>query len=339
MAGVSNETVSAVLGAFGVDYSAAQVKPCRPGFSGALVWKVDCSYGAFALRRWPPEHPSPARLEWIHQVLRHVRGAGFALAPLPRYSREARSIFERDGYLWELASWMPGAAFPSLNDAPRRLQTACEAVAQFHIAARSLAGEGTWAKRSPGLAEREQLLRDLLGGGCARLEHAIEPGIWPEAAARGVELLGRFKLAAPAVEKLLRSSVTLAAPQYVCLRDIRAEHVLFEGSRVSGLIDFGAIGVETRAADIARFLGDAAGDEAAAWRNGIEEFDRVLRLTDAERRLIEAFDASAVLLSGIRWLTWIYLEKRTFSDRSAVIARLDRLLGRLNRLANLSGEC
>ena len=37
-----------------------------------------------------------------------------------------------------------------------------------------------------------------------------------------------------------------------CLRDARPEHFLFEGDRLSGLVDYGAMGVDSVAGDLAR---------------------------------------------------------------------------------------
>lgn len=40
-----------------------------------------------------------------------------------------------------------------------------------------------------------------------------------------------------------------------CIRDIWHDHVLFDGDRVTGLIDFGAMQIDTPATDIARLVG------------------------------------------------------------------------------------
>lgn len=44
------------------------------------------------------------------------------------------------------------------------------------------------------------------------------------------------------------------------------------------------------------------------------------------------FDASTVLLSGMNWLQWIYVEDRRFSQRAAVLSRLDVTIDRLEGL-------
>jgi len=49
--------------------------------------------------------------------------------------------------------------------------------------------------------------------------------------------------------------------------------------------------------------------------------------------LVTAFDRSGVLLGGLQWLEWIYLEGRKFENRTSVLARVDEFLARLERLA------
>ena len=56
----------------------------------------------------------------------------------------------------------------------------------------------------------------------------------------------------------------------------------------------------------------------------------MIRVVDlAEGALVEAFDHSGLLMAGIQWLEWIYVDDRQFEDRAAILARIDRLLGRL----------
>ena len=147
-----------------------------------------------------------------------------------------------------------------------------------------------------------------------------------------------FRLAAPTVLALLDHATVLHVPLQPCIRDIWHEHVLFEGETVSGLVDFGALRPENVAADIARLLGSLAGDHAADWKLGLSAYEQVRPLSASERELITAFDRSAVLMSGIQWLQWIYLEGRTFEAPQRVLDRLDENLARLVQLASGQGR-
>jgi Ser/Thr protein kinase RdoA (MazF antagonist) len=133
---------------------------------------------------------------------------------------------------------------------------------------------------------------------------------------------------------LLSDTVRLSVPIQPAIRDIWRDHVLFLGNDVSGLVDFGALRPESVAADVARLLGSLVGDEAAGWQTGLTAYEAVRPLSSIERRLMTAFDQSGVLLSGLQWLSWVYLDGRIFEDRAAVEARLDELLARLERLAS-----
>ncbi len=90
--------------------------------------------------------------------------------------------------------------------------------------------------------------------------------------------------------------------------------------------------IENIAADLARLAGSLAGDDPYGWQAALAAYHTVRPLSEGEQRLIVAFDRSSVLLSGLQWLAWIYLEGRAFDRPAAVESRLDAILGRLERL-------
>ena len=90
--------------------------------------------------------------------------------------------------------------------------------------------------------------------------------------------------------------------------------------------------------DVARLLGSLVGDEPDGWRDGLSAYQTVRTLSESELQLVEAFDRSTVLLAGMNWLRWIYVEGRQFADRNKVLIRLDRILQRLGHLATSIGE-
>jgi Ser/Thr protein kinase RdoA (MazF antagonist) len=110
--------------------------------------------------------------------------------------------------------------------------------------------------------------------------------------------------------------------------------VLFVGDEVTGIVDLGAMRVETVAADVARLVGSLCGADRQAWRAAIDAYEAVRRLTDNERRLIPVLDVSQILLAGINWIEWVYTERRYFPDPAAVEKRItdihERLVATLN---------
>ena len=130
----------------------------------------------------------------------------------------------------------------------------------------------------------------------------------------------------------MRASALVSCLQ-PCLRDARAEHFLFEGEQLTGLVDFGAMGVDSVAGDLARLIGEWLDGDTRARGDALEAYERVRPLEPAEIILIGVFETSADLLIGERWVRWHYVEGRRFDDPQAVSKGLARGLKRLERLA------
>ncbi len=304
------------------------------GFSGALLWRLESIRGPLCLRCWPVGHPSQDRLKFIQAVLWHVDQEGFHHISVPLDTRHGHGYVLHAGHLWELAPWLPGAADYHQNPSPDRLGNALRALAEFHKAAASFPLPETGPAPSPGILERRERLAALVGGGLDELRAKARGGNWPELAARAQDLILLASRAIPKVQPLLDSAATVRVELMPCIRDIWSAHVLFVGDRVSGMVDFGSMRPENVAADVARLLGSLAGDDAQARQRGLKAYQEVRRLSEAELSVMNAFDASTVLMGGLQWLQWTYLEGRVFDDRTAVISRVDELASRLATLAN-----
>jgi homoserine kinase type II len=146
------------------------------------------------------------------------------------------------------------------------------------------------------------------------------------------EIIALFRQLAPRIEPELAAAALVETKLQPAIRDVWADHFLFTGDSVTGLVDFGGLNIDTPATDIARLLGSMAGDDAAAWQVGVAAYEAIRPLTSAERQLIPVFDRSSVLLSGMNWLRWIYIEGRTFADTEAVKTRLATIVGRMRHL-------
>jgi homoserine kinase type II len=133
----------------------------------------------------------------------------------------------------------------------------------------------------------------------------------------------------------LKPFAEIPLPLQVCIRDVWHDHVLFEGDRVTGIVDFGAIEVDTPATDIARLLGSLVGDEEAGWQAGLEAYAQVRPLTLIERKAVQALDAAGTILAGCNWIRWIYIDGREFDDWAQIVNRFEDVLTRARRLAKL----
>lgn len=302
------------------------------GFSGARLWRLKSARGTLCLRRWPTEHPTVERLEFIQAVLWHVDQEGFRLIPVPLETRHRHGYVWHAGHLWELAPWLSGQADYPQKPSPEKLHNALASVARFHDAAATFPLPEIGPTASPGILERRDRLRELLTGRLAELQSAVTLGPWPELAARAGDLISLFAKTAPRIVPLLERAAQVQVILQPCIRDIWHAHVLFEGERVSGIVDFGSLRPENVAADVARLLGSLVADNRDDWQRGLAAYQTVRRLSHDELTLVAAFDRGTVLMAGLQWLDWIYLERREFADRAAVLTRVDECLSRLARL-------
>jgi len=303
------------------------------GFSGATFWRIDAREGLLCLRRWPPGNPSEEGIRFIHAVLQHVARTGFDLVPVPLQTVQGVS-YVRDGEcFWELSPWMAGKADSTDRPSPARIAAAMVALAGFHRAAQGFPISGRKSGRSAGIGDRLHRARQWLSGGLDELSALLTPTVCPRLFERARRVLALAGTTGPALVPRLEAAADEQVPLQPCIRDVWRNHVLFQGDRVSGLIDFGSLAVDNVATDVARLLGSLAGDEPELRRLGLSAYGSVRPLGDAEAPLVEAFDQSTVVLSGLNWCDWIYRQHRTFADWGAVEARLDEIARRLESLA------
>jgi Ser/Thr protein kinase RdoA (MazF antagonist) len=143
------------------------------------------------------------------------------------------------------------------------------------------------------------------------------------------ELLWQIEPHLAALERQLNEVRALEVPLQPCLRDIWHDHVLFVGDRVSGLVDLGSMSFESVAADVARLLGSLCGNDKRSWSVGMAAYEALRPLSEDERKLVAAFDRSNTLLAGVKWVEWVFVERRRFADPTAVLRRMEHILDRL----------
>jgi Ser/Thr protein kinase RdoA (MazF antagonist) len=318
---------------------AATVPPgaLASGFSGSLVWQLHTRRGILCLRCWPAEFSDTVHLRWIHSILDGVFQAGFRLVPVPTKTSAGATFVYQEGFLWQLEPWLRGEADDDSSSDRRpsavRVTAALTALAEFHAAGAADSVNCLPDGPAPGILRRLAELNALQFGGLDRLASAIavHGSIWPELADRAGELLKTVRLAANYTTELLERATKWNVRIRPCIRDIHRQHVLFEGDSVTGIVDFGAMQFDHVATDIARLLGSLAGDDFELWRAGLGAYQRLQPLTEQELLLIDSYDKSGLLLSGVHWLQWVFVDGRDFVNRQGVLARFDEILVRLIR--------
>jgi Ser/Thr protein kinase RdoA (MazF antagonist) len=303
------------------------------GWSGSRLWRITGQTRLLCLRRWP-ESTARDRLLLIHYVLTQVAARGIDFVPVPIAAPATGETFvEQAGHFWELTPWLPGAANYRARPSRERLAAAMVALARFHavgfqVSGFGVQGEGVPAP-GPAVLERLELVERLLAGEVARIAEACKQGLSLELDMRAERILPLAPGKLPLLLEPLRAAARLSLPLSPAIRDVHHEHVLFTGDRVTGLIDFGALRIDTPLADLARLVGSLAGDDPLARRFALQWYGSVRPLTGQDRELIDLLDLSNVVLSGLNWLRWLYVERRDMGPLPPILKQLDDILARL----------
>lgn len=308
------------------------------GFSGAVIWRVSVAGTELCLRRWPQVHPSLNGLMAMHGLLQHVSAAGFDRVPVPLSTRFGETYFVNEDHLWELTPWLPGK--PLLSSAPTqtRLSAALKVLAQFHQLAETYQYQQSkpTAAPSPGLLERLATLQRLQRGELQHFWQATRAAEASDLRELAFELLEGIGHSVNAVGAYLEQVARIPLPLQWCLRDVRHDHILFGDEQVTGLLDFGAVAVESVAGDVARLLGSLANEDQEIWPHGIEAYERHRPLATAERQAIVGFDRGGVICSAANWVRWLFVEGRSFPQIHALHDQLVWLRTRLQALAAIT---
>jgi Ser/Thr protein kinase RdoA (MazF antagonist) len=297
------------------------------GQSGARLWRFCAEQGQLVLRAWPTHGPGRAHLEQVHRRLFATADLGFV--PVPCRDRAGRSLQDWHGSLWEVTPWLAGIADLSCPPELEHLRLAFTGLATFH---ERLKHEQIH-ESSPGLRNRRDTLAALVRGGFVTLESAMDRALTHSALkADEYSWLALARQLAPILLEPLEQSAARIIRVQPCLRDARPEHFLFEGARLSGLVDYGAMGVDSVAGDLARLLGEWSGGDPTARREALDSYEQVRPLDALEASLIRVFESATALLIGERWVRWKYVEGRRFDDPNSFAKGLKRSLNQLHRL-------
>jgi Ser/Thr protein kinase RdoA (MazF antagonist) len=290
------------------------------GLSGAAVWRVSQGGKTFCLKRWPTEHPAPDELASIHGLLKHVAQAGLAIVPVPVATCDGHSFLHRDGHLWELAPWLPGEPYDRTQPSSEKRLAAMRCLAQFHLVANS--HEVTKVGVAPGLQKRREILCALRGGRLEQLRLAVGAKPASELRTLAEEMLVEVERTVAAVLAEVEQAAEVPLPLQWCLRDVKCDHVLFTGERVTGLIDFGAAAIDSVAGDVARLARSLAGDDQRLWLSALDDYQASRSLTTDERRAIDCYDRGGTLAAAANWLRWLFVDERSFSRLEIVQTQL-----------------
>jgi Ser/Thr protein kinase RdoA (MazF antagonist) len=291
------------------------------GFSGARLCRV--AGGSFCLKAWPVGGMTAERLAFIHRLMRHARDAGLDFVPDVQTTRDQRTWVEHAGRLWDVTTWMPGAAVERMQG--EQLEAACTALARLHTVWSRVAPA---AGPCPAVRRRLQAVqewKELLARGWkpAFGEGAVDPVRPP--AERAWDVVRRDIDQVPA---RLAPFAETNLPLHPCLCDVWHEHVLFLGDRVNGVVDYGSMKTDHAAVDLARLFGGMFGpNDHKDWEYVGSCYSQARPLSDWEERLMKELAWTGNVVALANWLKWLYFENRRYENRQVVAERLKRLVG------------
>ncbi len=293
----------------------------QDSLSGAAFWRVTGPAGDYCLRRWPEEAATPGRVEAVHRVLAHVVAGLPGAVPEPVCPDGGETVLRRSSGCWELTRWVAGEANYHAGPSAVKRRNAARLLARVHRAMESLPLPPSTPPGVPGLEKRSERLR-----GEVRIADVRGGGPLASTTARLADEVRRcLERARTVVEAARRRPL----PLQWCVGDARAEHVLFDGEEAVGMVDFGAAGVDSVAADLARLLRGLAGSDGEQWRDCLAAYREVRPLLAVEADAVAAFDLGGMVAAGLNWLDWTSGDSDTGTSAEAAGARMSWLADQL----------
>ncbi|SRR6056297_79741 len=205
------------------------------------------------------------------------------------------------------------------------------------------------AQRSRRISLLTQSLKKLLPPDVSQAAPAA--AVWTEA----IELLrSEWSSREASMRAVLTRWAERPTPVHMVLRDVHRDHVLFETQAgvptVGGLIDFDALRIDSPAVDLSRWCGsflwplknalvggtklgsagplsstDPAGGftdlMSAIWSRGMAGYRRICPFSPRQEQLSRDLVAVSTSIALANWVTWVVLERRSFSAGPGVLVR------------------
>ncbi len=314
------------------------------GFSGAQIWKINAHQTQpLCLKHYRSDSLSVNLLDGIHRVLIHAfnEGCEFVAKPMRLEDGFTTVVAGPPGSptagLWELSNWVPGTAACSFNDP--QIKSAFASIAQFHKAAAQV---NLAFGPSPNLDLRQTQLSKLVRPDSPMLDQASDKlkNSSIDDTLRGplrtiVDLLQRVPQAHIAsLRARLSEFATEDLPLHPVVRDLRAEHLLFTGDQLTGLVDFDAMQMDSVAYDLSRLTSSMRLNESQL-HLALSTYHAARPIQAAEASLIQLLTSISRLLAPLSWVNWLVLEQRSFGNIAAVERRLKEVADDLEGISKL----
>jgi Ser/Thr protein kinase RdoA (MazF antagonist) len=290
------------------------------GFSGASLWRIG---GSVCLRAAPLALQDPAPLVAIHRLMLAARSEDLRFVPTIFTSLDSTTVQQHAGRLWELMEWLPGRASYHKSPSSLKLQSACTALGRLHRC---------WER----FMEPQPA---LLPAVWRRLRHAHVRGLGEVAVGSADPARAALERALWVLPPRLQQLPDILLPywsrQYArlqpCLCDVWHDNLLFDGERLTGLVDYAAVRPDHVAGDLARLLGSLVEDDEDGWREGLVAYSRQRPLSQEDEALARVLDVTGTVVAAVNWVWRLNDPTCIIENRAAAARRLETLLGRIER--------
>jgi len=320
--------------------AAIQGMPASGGFSGDELIQIRSNSGQFALRGWNQTHWPTARVLERHRWLRHLFRTGLPVAvPVP--ARETlETVVHFSGSDWQLEPWLPGAAYTSQEMTPICWHSMMTSLAKMHLASEQFTPSSTgrdWFQtghgHAPAISERRKLLARWTPTKIVQVQDQLireQTGEKNEFTRLSKEILAVFLRTSERIDLELKKFENAIVPLFPCFRDLWSAHVLFHEEHVSGWIDPTAARTDHAVAELARLLGSFLEEGAVGWQNAMDEYLNVRRLSPVELEMLQVYDRSGVLLSGMTWIDRWGSGNMNLDQLPEILQRVQAIVRRLH---------
>ncbi|MEZ6031665.1 MAG: phosphotransferase [Planctomycetaceae bacterium] len=294
------------------------------GFSGVRVFRATTNDGReLAVRGTPAAQVLPSgRIVGLYRLLRWISQAGDCPVPVPlvpavgvfpaspqRRKHQAEPWLRQHEIIWQVEPWLPGHPLHGNELSADHVNAALSSLNRFHqLAAEAvrILGADEWfmntTKPSPAVTRRLKIVQELRDGKLEMLHRHLAVDTDERFRGLAIRVCQALRTRLPGLHHALSALVDTRFRIQPVLRDVWRAHVLFTGTQVSGLIDLSAAASDHVTVDVARLIRSWFGSNSALVRNAQSHYQSLQVLNGSEQRLLQALDASSVLLSPVTWL-------------------------------------
>lgn len=234
------------------------------------------------------------RYEFVPRVIATTRG---------------ETVVREAGFCWDVTSWMPGTATLRTSSVVELAVAACVSLARLHAA---------WSGESdhipcPAVIHRLALFREWETIPAPRTDYFFRE-CWEAVHAR-----------LSFCRRALSEWQNVPVPVHPCLCDVHPDHILFVGPEVAGIIDYGAMRIDSPAQDLARLLGELFVPDSPEFESCVNAYREAKHDLDSE--LVRVLTETGIVGALANWFVRI-TNTPAQADDLRVRSRMEHLLHR-----------